>query len=243
MSEFNDSLRGYSFEVHRRDGFKCRYCGLDGTESLAAWLALSRDHLLPKGDPRREDPEFIVTACTFCNTADNRYFELAAKRGLTLTGKTQDELVAQRLPSVLATRESYERFWETHVKRQADAPEPARHDLPSPEFAELVRRVGQPAQGRCRKWTGNDDNARNHNGPVRLDEDPLFLHLRWRSGRQGSRKEIGLFRLALGGLLAEGYVRPEGHDKVRLRFYHDYDGAIYIQHKLDRPRIAVGRHP
>lgn len=31
MPGFTDALRGYAFAVHKRDGFKCRYCGLDGT--------------------------------------------------------------------------------------------------------------------------------------------------------------------------------------------------------------------
>ena len=106
MSGFTDALRGYAYPVHRRDGFRCRYCGLDGTSSFGNWLSLSWDHLLPKGDPRRNDPDYIVTACMFCNVADNRYFDLAEKRGLRFDGLTPDELVAQRLPYVEATRQS-----------------------------------------------------------------------------------------------------------------------------------------
>lgn len=115
MSSFTDSLRGYSFETHRRDGFKCRYCGADGTQSFETWLTLSRDHLLPEGHPDRENPDYIVTACVFCNNADNRYFEHAKERGLKLDGLTPDELVAQRLPYVQAVRQDYRTFWETRV--------------------------------------------------------------------------------------------------------------------------------
>jgi hypothetical protein len=113
---FTDSLRGYAYAVHKRDGFRCRYCGLDGTESFGNWLSLSWDHLVPKGHPRRDDPEYIVTACMFCNTADNRYFDLLAKRGLTLDGLTPDQLVAQRLSYVEATRSAYEEFWLVNVQ-------------------------------------------------------------------------------------------------------------------------------
>ena len=116
MPGFTDALRGYAFPVHQRDGFKCRYCGLDGTLSFGAWLSLSWDHLLPKDNPNRNDVDFIVTACMFCNTADNRYFEQAIKRGLIFEGKTPDELVEQRLSYVLKTRSSYEAFWSEHVK-------------------------------------------------------------------------------------------------------------------------------
>ena len=55
MPGFTDALRGYAFPVHQRDGFKCRYCGLDGTQSFANWLSLSWDHLLPKDHPNRDN--------------------------------------------------------------------------------------------------------------------------------------------------------------------------------------------
>ena len=113
---FTDVLRGYAFPIHRRDNFTCRYCGLDGRSSFAAWLSLSEDHLLPKGHPQRDNPDFIVTACMFCNTADNRYFDLAEKRGLRFDSLSSDELVAQRRPFVEATRAAYRDFWETNVR-------------------------------------------------------------------------------------------------------------------------------
>lgn len=116
MAKFTDALRGYAYSVHQRDNFVCRYCGVDGKRSFDVWLTLSWDHLLPKGHPSRDDPNFIVTSCFFCNVSDNRYFDLAAKRGLTFDGKSPEELVAQRLPYVVATRESYRVFWEEYVK-------------------------------------------------------------------------------------------------------------------------------
>lgn len=115
MPGFTDALRGYAFPVHKRDNFKCRYCGLDGRASFANWLSLSWDHLLPRGHPERDDLEYIVTACMFCNTADNRYFDNALKRGLQFDGLTPDELVAQRLSYVERTRERYEEFWRENV--------------------------------------------------------------------------------------------------------------------------------
>jgi len=119
MPGFGDALRGYAFPTHRRDGFRCRYCGLDGTESFANWLSLSWDHLLPKGHQNRDNSDYIVTACMFCNTADNRYFDLAERRGLQLDGLTPDELVAQRLSYVEATRQSYREFWSANVQSRS----------------------------------------------------------------------------------------------------------------------------
>jgi len=106
-AKFGDSLRGYAHATLKRDQFTCRYCGLDGT----VWpnrLYFSWDHLLPKGHPQRDDPAFIVAACTFCNGASNRTVWETA-------GKTPDELVEQKKPSVLAVRERYREFWEREV--------------------------------------------------------------------------------------------------------------------------------
>ena len=113
---YTDSLRGYAYPVHKRDNFTCRYCGLDGRHAFGSWLSLSLDHLLPKGHPNRNNPDYTVTACMFCNTADNRYFDFAEQRGLVFDGKTPDELVAQRLPYVMATRDKYQEFWLENVR-------------------------------------------------------------------------------------------------------------------------------
>ena len=115
MPGFDDSLRGYSFKIHQRDHFICRYCGADGTKSFATWLTLSSDHLLPKGHSNRNNPDYIVTACNFCNVADNHYFEKAERNSLKFDGLTPDELVAQRLPYVLAVRQAYQEFWEQNI--------------------------------------------------------------------------------------------------------------------------------
>ena len=117
MKKFTDSLRGYAFEILKRDDFVCRYCGLDGKVSFDSWAAFSWDHLLPKGHLERDNPEFIVAACNFCNTADNRYFDNARKRGISFNGLTQQELVAQRKPFVEATRSKYKDFWSEHVRK------------------------------------------------------------------------------------------------------------------------------
>ncbi len=97
MASFTDSLRGYGYKIHKRNGFCCQFCGLDGS-SWPNWLSLSVDHLLPKGHPLRDKDDFIVTACMFCNTADNQYFQHAEKRGLKFDEMTPQELIEQRKP-------------------------------------------------------------------------------------------------------------------------------------------------
>jgi hypothetical protein len=116
MDDSGYALTGYAYPTHRRDGFRCRYCGLDGTDSFSNWLSLSWDHLLPSGHLNRDDPDYIVTACMFCNTADNRYFDMAQRRGMSFDGLTPEELIAQRLPYVEATRAKYREFWEENVR-------------------------------------------------------------------------------------------------------------------------------
>lgn len=118
MKKFTDSLRGYAYKIHERDNFKCQYCGIDGSKSFKVWLTLSWDHLLPRNHPDRDNPEYIVTSCQFCNTADNRYFDLAQKRGLIFDGLSRKELVLQRKKYVLKTRISYKEFWEAKVKKE-----------------------------------------------------------------------------------------------------------------------------
>ncbi len=120
MATFTDSLRGYALPVHERDGWRCRYCGLDGRSGFESWLSLSWDHLLPKGHPKRDDDIFIVTACMFCNVADNQYFAKARERGLRFDGMTAEQLVEQRRPWVMRTRDSYFSFWKENVRPSPD---------------------------------------------------------------------------------------------------------------------------
>ncbi len=117
MPSYTDALRGYALHIHRRDNWTCAYCGLDGRESFSAWLSLSVDHLLPKGHPDRDNPEYMTTSCFFCNVSDNQYFDRAHERGITFDGKTRQELIEQRRPWVTKTRFEYHSFWEDHVRR------------------------------------------------------------------------------------------------------------------------------
>ena len=105
MAKYSDALRGYAHEVLARDNFTCQYCGLDG-RVWPNWLHLSWDHLLPHGDPRRDDPAFIVAACRFCNECHNRS---------TWTGPTAEAIVAEKRAAIATRRTEYERFWQEHV--------------------------------------------------------------------------------------------------------------------------------
>jgi hypothetical protein len=70
-----------SWEVYKRDGYKCRYCGVDG-------VPLTVDHLVLWEEGGPSIPENLVTACRPCNKLRGRmpYHEwLASKQYLKLS--------------------------------------------------------------------------------------------------------------------------------------------------------------
>ena len=152
---YSDALRGYAYAVLKRDGFKCCYCGLDGMTSFDRWLCLSWDHLLPKGHPERDNEDYIVAACLFCNVADNQYFRHAEKRGLVFDGLTREELVEQRRPYVMRTRDSYREFWEEKVGAATNA---GRYWVYENWVAEQKAVIHHDSCGYCNDGTGCHEN-------------------------------------------------------------------------------------
>lgn len=55
------------FEIMKRDGFKCRYCG-----ATAATVLLHIDHVVPVAEGGSSDPANLVTACVDCNGGKSR---------------------------------------------------------------------------------------------------------------------------------------------------------------------------
>jgi hypothetical protein len=50
------------FEIFKRDGFKCAYCGAPPTAGV-----LHVDHITPVAEGGTDDPENLVTSCPGCN--------------------------------------------------------------------------------------------------------------------------------------------------------------------------------
>lgn len=50
------------FEIFKRDGFACRYCGRTPPDVL-----LHVDHVIPRSDNGSDDPDNLTTACQDCN--------------------------------------------------------------------------------------------------------------------------------------------------------------------------------
>lgn len=68
------------FEILKRDGFRCRYCGANSVDVL-----LHVDHVVPRAGGGSDDPENLVTACSDCNLgkSDVGLAESRLKRGPT----------------------------------------------------------------------------------------------------------------------------------------------------------------
>ena len=91
-------------------------------------------------------------------------------------------------------------------------------------------------------WTGNDDSARNHHGIVRQRRGSVGLRLCWKASKESQSRFIGCFRLSIGELLSEGFIRPDPKPGyVRVRVSHASDNALYLQANSKGPRILLGR--
>ncbi len=114
--------------------------------------------------------------------------------------------------------------------------------IPVDRAVDLVEVLDSGSVTPTRTWTGNDVTARNHHGPVNLDESPLTIGLKWRKSPKHAAISVGVFKLDLSGLLKAGYVREEKtRGMVRLRFWHGPDNLIYIQVNSESRKLPVAR--
>lgn len=112
---------------------------------------------------------------------------------------------------------------------------------PLKQFRHLVCRVGQKSLvPRTRHWVGNDEIYPYYHEAVPRAEDPLYLNLSWRRRGDSPAEPVGLYRISIEALLARGFIRAEGKDKVRLRICHMEDDLLYIQVKSGEPALAIG---
>ena len=61
----SDPRWGFVFE---RDAGYCRYCNLDLLQDFTHYYFAEVDHLLPQGDPKREDTSQMALSCRACNS-------------------------------------------------------------------------------------------------------------------------------------------------------------------------------
>jgi 5-methylcytosine-specific restriction endonuclease McrA len=84
-------------DIFKRDGFRCRYCGFDGT-TFENYFFLEIDHINPKGP--RLDPSNVATACHRCN--DWKFNDPCAN-------------VEEAKAIIARHREANLRYWEKNV--------------------------------------------------------------------------------------------------------------------------------
>ena len=59
--------------ILKRDGFRCQYCGLDGSSSFENSLVMSVDFIIPRARKGKKDPRNLVAACRPCNLVKGRH--------------------------------------------------------------------------------------------------------------------------------------------------------------------------
>jgi 5-methylcytosine-specific restriction endonuclease McrA len=92
-----------SEEGHRilaRDGYRCRYCGLDGQSNFENSLIMTVDFVHPRAEKGAKDPHNLVAACRPCNMIKGRRlfdnFEAAKAYVLARRAQMREEWEAQR---------------------------------------------------------------------------------------------------------------------------------------------------
>jgi len=117
----------------------------------------------------------------------------------------------------------------------------SRGQYPLLQFKYLVSRIEQESfLQRHRNWVGNDATDHHYHIAISCNEDPLYLRLFWKRGRQEPVEFVGTYELHMTALLSEGYIRKDGEDKVRLRICHCSDDLLYIQTRSGKPALAIG---
>ena len=95
MNGYTDSRRDYGYKTHKRDGFRCQYCGFDGT-SFDGWQQLSVDRILPGNQGGKYEPDNTITACNACNSITSRMtFE---------PGQSREEIIERKKRHVAERR-------------------------------------------------------------------------------------------------------------------------------------------
>lgn len=134
------------FEVLRRDGFRCYYCGVRGNESTADGLTI--DHVVPVALGGSDDPENLCAACPDCNAG-----KTSTPAGAELVAEIDRAVAAHKAARALALRaleadldaesEYMDQVWNAW---EAAIPQYARDNRDVESFAADWFRRGVPIQ-------------------------------------------------------------------------------------------------
>ena len=132
------------FEVFKRDGFKCQYCGAHPPSVI-----LEVDHIHPVSDGGGNDSDNLVTACFSCN------------RG-------KSDISLNLVPQSLSDKAALVSETEAQLKGYQAVMEEKRQRIDEElwSIAEILQ-PGSSTDGMSRQWTGS---IRNFLGRIGLDE-------------------------------------------------------------------------
>jgi predicted DNA binding CopG/RHH family protein len=117
-----------------------------------------------------------------------------------------------------------------------------RMDYRAPDPSQLIKRVPKrELPQKHRRWTGNDANQRNHSGRIPPGENPVYLELRWKKDKYAAETPVGCFRIDVLALRRNGYLAEDPAGGIRLKFFHEMDGTVYLGRGIKRKKIPVGR--
>jgi 5-methylcytosine-specific restriction endonuclease McrA len=91
-------------KILERDGFCCKYCGLDGKASFENALIMSVDFIMPRARKGKKAPANLVACCRPCNM---------------IKGKRVYKNFEDAKKYVLARREEMRQAWEAKRSRPA----------------------------------------------------------------------------------------------------------------------------
>jgi 5-methylcytosine-specific restriction endonuclease McrA len=93
---------GEGRKILERDGYVCRYCGLDGRASFENALVMRVDFVIPRARKGKKDVSNLVACCAPCNTIKGTHVYASFDEA-----KTQ----------VLARREELRKVWQATTAR------------------------------------------------------------------------------------------------------------------------------
>ncbi|MBI5520956.1 MAG: HNH endonuclease [Desulfovibrio sp.] len=107
MSLKNTSLCGYGAKALKRDKYKCKYCGFDGS-TFDNWLQMSVDHVIPVSATDTPDHSIdnLVACCKACNSFTSR-MDIDPKMSIK-------EVIAKKKAHVKKRRLEFKKFWDAN---------------------------------------------------------------------------------------------------------------------------------
>lgn len=95
------------FEILRRDGFRCTYCGASSADAV-----LHVDHIVPESLGGPSTPDNLATACEPCNLG---------KAGRTLDDSTVAQVEQRTAEWALAIQQALDESRQEHQQREENA--------------------------------------------------------------------------------------------------------------------------